>query len=463
MVKSIRYIYLGYGLSIVVILVISLFFASDFKSLTDYNKKVETTYEVINQLQQIHSSLVESENSVRGYLLFKHEDDLVNLGERLNSIKGEMARLKLISENDENIKAAVIKLNAAAASRFSTLITTHEKALTGDTRNIMSSIERGTKQMSDFRNLIVNFQQQELYKLSENETIKDSFQKKTSHYLILILVVSCIFQVISFGFILKEFKKRHQYQKQLEKSIAELKIINTEHEQIAFVASHDLQEPLRKIRTFTSRLIKEYAPALNEEGQLTVSRINSAAERMQGLIEDLVNYTNLTKTVEEIQLVDLAECVNDVLKSLTESIEDKQAQVKLEDLPTLHGYYKQLHLLLSSIIENALKFSKPNIVPIIKISAEDVRGDTIDKNDVSLKDKAFHRISISDNGIGFDNEFTDKVFIIFQRLHTQNSSYAGKGIGLAISKRVMLNHNGYISAEAQPGVGATFKLYFPRR
>jgi signal transduction histidine kinase len=175
---------------------------------------------------------------------------------------------------------------------------------------------------------------------------------------------------------------------------------------------------------------------------------------MQELLTDFINYTRIVQSNEEAQTVNLEKVIDDVRKDFKEPIDNKKAIIKVDNLPEIIGYNYQLHLLFSNLLDNALKFSKADTPPTINITVTDVVS--AETND----ERKYIRISFIDNGIGFEKEFAEKIFMIFQRLHTSDSSYLGKGIGLAICKRVMVNHGGYITATAEPGVGATFNLYF---
>jgi light-regulated signal transduction histidine kinase (bacteriophytochrome) len=258
-----------------------------------------------------------------------------------------------------------------------------------------------------------------------------------------------------------EFNSIYLYQKQLEKKIKEVNVSNAELEQIAFVASHDLQEPLRKIRTFSDRLLNRHGELLNDEGKTVVERIVVSATRLQGLIEDLINFNSITKTEEEAKIVDLNNVVEEVMEDLFQTIQMKNAAITKDNLPIVRGYPQQLKILFVNLIDNAIKFSQREINPIVTISCKIEKGKMIEAGNEAIGDNDFYRIDIADNGIGFEKNFAHKIFILFQRLHTQNSSYTGKGVGLAICKRVMINHNGYIRASSTLNHGATFTVYFP--
>ena len=253
---------------------------------------------------------------------------------------------------------------------------------------------------------------------------------------------------------------RVAYQRELERRLNELHRSNSEMEQFTYVASHDLQEPLRKIRTFTDRLQVKYSETLGPEAAHMLGRMNVSAKRLQELINDMVNFTNLLNPNDTLRDTDLNLVVESCFKQMANTIEEKHPILKYDQLPVIHGYHDQLVLLFRSLIDNALKFSRPGERPFIYITCRKVEG--TEEFSPSRKQKAFyHQVIIQDNGIGFDNEFASKIFMIFQRLHNQGSPYHGKGIGLAICQRVMSNHNGIITAKGEPGKGASIIMYFP--
>ena len=293
---------------------------------------------------------------------------------------------------------------------------------------------------------------------------KKIYENITPNYFSIVLIFSGIITLISFIYLIREMRIRVAYQKELEKKLHELNRSYAELEQFTFVASHDLQEPLRKIRTFSDRLLLQYKQQLDEKGLAIIERINVAAKRLQELIQDITNFTALINKEEETLRIDLNWIVGKNLKEFAQAIEQQKVNVFTDTLPVITGYPEQLLLLFRSLIDNAIKFSITSEDPIVKIRYLGVEQH--DQNNQGAPSAViyatmYHRISIEDNGIGFNNEFAEKIFMIFQRLHTQQSNYRGKGMGLAIAQRVMINHGGFITAKGKPGEGAIFTLYFP--
>jgi light-regulated signal transduction histidine kinase (bacteriophytochrome) len=182
---------------------------------------------------------------------------------------------------------------------------------------------------------------------------------------------------------------------------------------------------------------------------------------MVELIEDLLTFSYISKGAGETAEIDLNEQVKDVLEDLELDILEKEAKIKVETLPKVHGNKRQFQQLFQNLINNSIKYAKPNIVPVIEISSYEVRGCEAKENLVmEPPDKPYHLIELKDNGIGFEQEYAADIFKVFKRLHG-NSEYSGNGVGLSIVQKVVENHKGYVWAESKPGEGAVFKILLP--
>lgn len=238
-----------------------------------------------------------------------------------------------------------------------------------------------------------------------------------------------------------------------------LEATNKELQAFNYVASHDLQEPLRKIQTFISRLKDKEFENLSESGKEYLLRITSSAERMRVLIDDLLQFSRTNRTEKVFEKCDLNILLDNAKGDLAQIIEEKQALITAENLPTLSAIPFQIQQLFTNLVGNSLKYSKTDLKPIITITATIISH----QEDPILPKNAltnFYKIDVIDNGIGFEQQYADRIFTLFSRLHNKNE-YAGTGIGLAICKKIIENHNGYITASAVPDEGATFTIYLP--
>ena len=232
----------------------------------------------------------------------------------------------------------------------------------------------------------------------------------------------------------------------VEKMNIKLTSSNKEMEQFAFIASHDLQEPLRTISNYTGLLLNQYKGKLDKDADRYLTAISGATSRMQSLIRDLLEYSKIGNDKNKI-VIDCNELFNDVLNDMNESITESKAEIYSAQLPVINGYHSAIKSLFQNLISNAVKFKKRDLCPIINVSAE-------------LKYNEWF-FTISDNGIGIEEKYYDKLFVIFQRLHTR-AEYPGTGIGLAHVKKIIELHGGKIWVESEHGKGTTFYFTIPK-
>jgi signal transduction histidine kinase/CHASE3 domain sensor protein len=251
------------------------------------------------------------------------------------------------------------------------------------------------------------------------------------------------------------------YEKQLQQYNEELKRSNEDLEQFAYVASHDLQEPLRKIRAFGDRLTAKYSSQLKEQGVDYIIRMQAAAARMQLLIDDLLSFSRVSRAEGEFQLLDSRSILVETLEDMDLLIKQEEADVRIGTMPDFHGDRLQIKRLFQNLVGNAVKFHKPDEKPVIDVSGKLVETSEIDSEvPLSLRGAQFVRFSIKDNGIGFDEKYAEKIFNIFQRLNGR-TAYDGTGIGLAICRKIVENHKGYIAAKSIENIGSEFIVIFP--
>lgn len=250
---------------------------------------------------------------------------------------------------------------------------------------------------------------------------------------------------------------------QLEAQIEQLERMNVNLSHFTYAASHDMKEPLRKVLIFADRLKESLESKLDPEQQHYLNRIESATKRMNFLIDDLLTYHEVSGRIPAMEPVNLDTLVQNVLDDLDLEIAEKHAQVHVAPLFTMYGHARQLQQVFHNLIGNALKYSRPDIAPEIRITCKKVVG-----NQTTLRlradqlHEAYYMLSISDNGIGFDQDDAARIFNVFERL-PNSKSYEGTGLGLPIVRKVVENHNGFIMAQGALGAGATFSVLFPQQ
>ena len=245
----------------------------------------------------------------------------------------------------------------------------------------------------------------------------------------------------------------------LERANQELQRSNKELLSFSYVASHDLQEPLRKIQTFGTRVLERDYENLSQSGRDSLARMNDAASRMKQLIEDLLQYSRINAKTKEPEPVDLNVILTELQSANRDQYLEHNVSISSDALPTIHGIPYQLTQLFENLIGNSVKYRKPDVPPAIRISHQVVSGDQLPEETLAHHG-SYHKITVEDNGIGFEPKHAHRIFEVFQRLHNRDE-YSGTGIGLSICKKIMENHHGFISAMGTSGVGASFTLYFP--
>ena len=246
--------------------------------------------------------------------------------------------------------------------------------------------------------------------------------------------------------IARDIRARKRADEELQAALTRLEQSNRELEDFAYVASHDLQEPLRKIQAFGDLLRAKHAEALPEQGRDYIERMQSAARRMQVLINDLLSFSRVTTKAQPFVRVDLAAIAHEVVKDLEVRLHDTRGRIELGTLPVIEADPLQMRQLLQNLAGNALKFHRPDVPPVVEI-----RGDV---------ENGHCRIVVADNGIGFDEKYAERIFTMFERLHAR-AKYEGTGIGLAICRKIAERHGGEIRAHGRPGEGATFVVTLP--
>lgn len=247
--------------------------------------------------------------------------------------------------------------------------------------------------------------------------------------------------------------------RQLLESIDRLEAANKDLDRFAFMASHDLQEPLRKIRVYSNMLFTKYEAGGQEEEKMYVTRIEKSAERMQALIKDILTFSKISMEKDAFENSDLNLLVQGVLGEIDGLVREKNATVLVDKLPSLFVYPRLLGPLFYNLLSNAIKYSKKNTPPLIRIYS-DISASIPEENIKTASRNNYCRIFIQDNGIGFEQRYAEQIFNMFQRLHS-SSEFEGTGIGLALCKKIVEEHNGFISAISKVNEGSTFIVSLP--
>jgi signal transduction histidine kinase len=458
--KSLLIVYGLFVISLSILGTLSLIFYNRYSEYIQYANMVEGTYDRITQLNRLTTHLKNIEAGQRGFLLTRDSTFLEPYLAGVDQIKLTYMKLDQAITGKKSQQRRLYELNLKIQDELKFMDHTRLMFMV-NSKEYRSNMVITNSKMDECIAIVEQMEREELQLLGMQQETKILNQTSTPEYLKAVFSFSAFTFIISFILILREFRGRVKYQNELEQNLQELNQSNMELEQIAYVASHDLQEPLRKINTFSDRLVSKHAEQLNEEGKHIINRMSYASSRMRDLIEDLANYTNLVKRNEVKRNVDLNVVVDTVIRQFNTEIAEKGANITFDSLPTIKGYSQQLLLLFEALISNGLKFSQDHLPPLIIISSSQATAEEFNFMKGKNISGRFVKITVKDNGIGFDNEFAEKVFGIFQRLHNQHSEYGGKGVGLAIVKRVMANHKGYVFAKGRMLEGAEFTLLFP--
>jgi signal transduction histidine kinase len=253
-------------------------------------------------------------------------------------------------------------------------------------------------------------------------------------------------------------EKITELNRRLLENIVRLESANKELDLFAFMASHDLQAPLRKIRIFSDKLLSDPARNMDEEGKNYLERIQKVCIRMQELINDILEFSKITSEKKFLEEVNLNLVIGDLISEMDIVIQEKHARIEIGPLPSIHANRNLMRPLFSNLIGNALKYSREDVEPRIRIRSE---TNALPASPGSPPGQAkYHRIIVEDNGLGFEQKYAEEIFDMFRRLHS-SAAFEGTGIGLALCKRIVEKHNGYISALGRINEGATFIVSLP--
>ncbi len=458
-----QYIYTAFILSFIILTVLSFLFYKRLMSTNRFSNEVEHTYETLYLLNKVDSYLKDAISAERGFILSRDSTLLEPYLLNQHKINPLIDSLRTLSIDNARQQVHFNNLKRIMSERLQMISSNINKAALGEEAHLDLRLLRAKVLMNEYDLMLQRIEGEARRMLLARNEQKELYQRNTPNFLYVIFVFSAITFVVSFFIINRELRKRLGFQQQLQQQVGVLNRANAELEQLTHTASHHLQEPLRKIRTFADRLANKHKESIPEETRGLLHKIENTAAHMQGLTDDMAKYSSLITAQEYPTDVDL----NYVLLKVAEKMDERLAlqEGKLiitNSLPVIRGIPHQLATLFEQLIDNSLKFSRKDEPPVITITREEISGKKISDTVTSLfGGTIYHKVSVADNGMGFSNEFAEKIFELFQKLDTHQLFYQSKGIGLAMVQRIMINHGGNVNATGIIGKGATFYLYFP--
>ena len=477
MEKIIRYrIQIIFTIAIIVLLSLSVFSYLRINNLVKASALVNHTTNVKLELENIFSSVADMESGHRGYILAKDIGFLTHFNSLIYGTQLKLNEIKALTIDNtvqqENFTRLKFLVNKRIDQMKDAVLQSRSAELTPQTWT------KGKVTMDDLRDHIDKMMSQEEILLKERTDSLSYETVLTPVFTIVLVFCSLGVLFVSYFVITKELKISNRLKSDLQlrkkellqannsllqsnvslkESNASLAKMNKELESFTYISSHDLQEPLRKIQTFISRII-DMEDRISENGKNYLNRTQESAFRMQNLIRDLLAYSRLKTEIFPIEDWSLKSLIEEVKSDLDEEINEKNVMIEVIGESQIKIIVSQFRQLLTNLISNSIKFSDKKI-PHIIIQNEVVKGFEIPNDETILKEDLYSKITISDNGVGFDPQFRDRIFEVFQRLH--DKKYEGTGIGLANVKKIVENHNGFISADGKVNEGATFTLYIP--
>ncbi len=441
--QSSIYVYLTIG-TLLFLVFYTFFQFSQFKKFTNY---VEHTYKVMNTTERVKGSISKLIALRRGFIIEPTPEikeqilaEGKNLAALIDSTELQVTGNKVQSNNIRQIRES-IKLSELLTEKWfpPDAVSIPVDTMRADIRRVRPHLDNAFAKLEKMREIENNFL-----------NVRSALQSDSGRTMPVLLLVTGLMAIImlayAFYLISKDLKDRLAAKLVLEKHVQDLHLANEELERFAFIASHNLKEPLRKARTFISRVLESSPPTDGTSTEL--QKVELSLGRLQAMLDDLLAYTRLLHHQENKELVDLNKVVKEVSEDFEEAIAEHGLCINASLLPTVNGYPLQVALVFRHLLSNTLKYRKPGTNPVVTISTRYDEG------------AAAQVIVFSDNGIGFDTKYKQKIFEVFGRLHSKDA-YEGTGIGLAICRRAMHNHDGHIVADSKPGIGSTFSLYFP--
>jgi len=466
--RTLQFMYFVLGATVLLLISIGFFAFHSLENLIKEGNLVAHTNNVLFQSEQVISIIREAESSQRGFIITHDSCYLKSYLEAAQQVGPQIMIVdSLLSISPQLIQRQRLRrLNDFAIIHLASLkhsISVASESHSSDQHlRLMTRLERGRSTMDSVRVLLDSFENTEKILLTERIQQRKLLSGDTIGLLTLISLLAIGLFSLAFYSVIQEVIRRHRYEQQLEKTVEALRRSNHDLEQFAFVTSHHLQEPMRKLQTFGDRLAQKYGAELSTDMRFLVERMNDLANHMQVLLDDLLTYSSMNAGVSMARFdrIDLSKVFQKVVEIHQKQIEEAGATIQLDPQSwIITGNSAQLELLFTHLLKNSLKFVLKDRSPVILIHTFAVLGKEIPGSVHEESRKKFVKIVFSDNGIGIESKYHDKVFELFQRLH-HNKDYPGTGVGLALCKQILRHHNGYIELR-ESKMGTTFNLYLP--
>lgn len=452
--KNINYIFAG---SMLVLMLLSFLTFTRLNKFNGLSNVIADSQSILNTIADLRSNFNNLTAEQRSFLLFGEEKYLDNLRKEVTRLRRQLNTYGNITKDNEVHRIFHKRLTEAAETRISKLNLeilhdTTTRSFKTNVEDLMAVSEESRLAYYETLDKIQLYESQRLKEI----TLKKEYEEKFTPVLLLILSLLSLFSLsVAFYMIIKQLEASENDKMILDEHVTSLNRSNQELEQFAYVASHDLQEPLRKIQLFSEKLLQTSISDNPDQVKLNLERINNSASRMSQLIRDLLSFSLLNSDNSAHTAVDLNEIMKDIKNDMIDDMEQTDIDIDIRTLPVIDAVPLQMRQLFENLLSNAIKYRKDDIP--LKII---VKCDIITEFDAADEPIKFHRIQFVDNGIGFDNSYKAKIFKIFGRLSTK-TDVKGTGIGLSICTKIMELHHGKIDADGVLGEGATFYLYFP--
>jgi signal transduction histidine kinase len=454
----------GFGVAIIALVISAAVSYRNVREIEVNEALVTHTHQVLERVLTIFSSVKDAETGQRGYIITSDSAYLEPYRQARDTIRQDFDELRRLTADNPDQLRRLADLQAAVDLRLATLAEGVTELENGGFEAGRDFVRQGVgrEQMLAIRRTVGEIVEVERTLLADRSEAALATYRTARATLLITTAVGLVMVLSAYYFAARDTRLRARMTEELEARVAQrtqdlnklndaLRISNRELEQFASVASHDLQEPLRKIEAFGDRLRTRSAAQLDDSGKDYLERVLTSATRMRSLINDLLSFSRVTTRGQKPEPVDLAKIAREVASDLEGRVQQVNGRIQVGELPTIDADPLQMRQLLQNLIGNALKFHQPDVPPVVEVAAEIIRPPNREP---------MCRLSVKDNGIGFEEVYLDKIFNVFQRLHGRNE-YEGTGMGLAISRRIVERHGGTVTAESAPGKGATFIVTLP--